>query len=77
MFVRDAYISSGLSGDIVDVVPHAINDTMWSPNNKPFQFPTRKKFTFLFVSGMLHRKGIDVLLEAFTKAFTAEDDVSL
>lgn len=26
---------------------------------------------------MLHRKGIDVLLEAFTKAFTAADDVSL
>ena len=76
-FVRDAYVDSGLPNEIIDVVPHAINDSMWSPQNKPYAFPTKKKFTFLFVSGMLHRKGIDVLLEAFTKAFTSEDDVSL
>ena len=77
LFVRDAYVDSGLPADMVDVVPHAINDSMWSPANRPFKFPTKKKFTFLFVSGMLHRKGIDVLLQAFTKAFTVEDDVSL
>jgi hypothetical protein len=77
LFVRDAYVDSGLPAEMVDVVPHAINDSMWSPANRPFKFPTKKKFTFLFVSGMLHRKGIDVLLQAFTKAFTAEDDVSL
>ena len=68
---------SGLPADLIDVVPHAINDSMWSPRNKPYHFPTKKKFTFLFVSGMLHRKGIDVLLEAYTTAFTANDDVSL
>ncbi len=77
LFVRDAYVRSGMDAAMIDVVPHAVNDSMWSPHNQPFQFPTSKKFVFLFVSGMLHRKGIDVLLKAFTEAFKKSDDVSL
>ena len=35
--------------------------------------PTRKAVKFLFVGGTIHRKGIDVLLEAYRRAFTAQD----
>ncbi|WP_160113437.1 glycosyltransferase [Paraburkholderia dokdonensis] len=36
-----------------------------------------KTFRFLHVSSCFPRKGVDVLLEAFARAFTARDDVSL
>ncbi len=36
-----------------------------------------KTFRFLHVSSCFPRKGVDALLEAFGKAFTSEDDVSL
>jgi tetratricopeptide (TPR) repeat protein len=39
--------------------------------------PTKKKFKFLFVGGTIFRKGPDILLDAFTQAFTAADDVCL
>jgi tetratricopeptide (TPR) repeat protein len=39
--------------------------------------PTRKRCKFLFVGGTIHRKGIDVLLEAYARTFTAADDVCL
>jgi glycosyltransferase involved in cell wall biosynthesis len=34
-------------------------------------------FVFLFVGGSLHRKGIDILLDAYVRAFSAYDDVCL
>jgi|GEM_PF-1535481 len=36
-----------------------------------------RPFTFLFVGGTLHRKGIDILLAAYAKAFTSLDEVCL
>ncbi|RYG94848.1 MAG: glycosyltransferase, partial [Alphaproteobacteria bacterium] len=36
-----------------------------------------RPFTFLFVGGSIHRKGIDILLEAYRRAFTSLDDVCL
>ena len=37
----------------------------------------RRARCFLFVGGTIHRKGIDLLLEAYGAAFTADDDVAL
>jgi glycosyltransferase involved in cell wall biosynthesis len=39
--------------------------------------PTSKSFRFLFVGGVSLRKGTDLLLEAYRKAFTRDDDVCL
>ncbi len=36
-----------------------------------------RPFVFLFTGGTLHRKGIDLLLEAYLKAFSSYDDVCL
>lgn len=38
---------------------------------------TTKRFKFLFVGGTIFRKGIDVLLDAYTAAFRRSDDVCL
>src|SRR5262249_30225313 len=35
------------------------------------------RFAFLFTGGTIHRKGIDILLEAYLRAFSASDDVLL
>ncbi len=37
----------------------------------------KQPFIFLFAGGTLHRKGIDILLDAYLKAFSAYDDVCL
>ena len=47
---------------------------------EPYKTEPYKKtepFVFLFVGGTLHRKGIDILLDAYVRAFSAFDDVVL
>jgi glycosyltransferase involved in cell wall biosynthesis len=43
----------------------------------PLGITTKKNFIFLYQSGALWRKGLDVLLDAFTSEFTSMDDVLL
>ncbi len=45
--------------------------------NKTLAARRSQPFLFLFVGGTLHRKGIDILLQAYLNAFTAYDDVCL
>ena len=44
---------------------------------KEYKLKTKKKFKFLHISSCFPRKGVDILLEAYTSAFTSEDDVVL
>ncbi len=46
-------------------------------NITPFPIPGRAAFTFLSVFQWTRRKGWDVLIEAFVRAFTRRDDVRL
>ena len=77
---RDCYIQDGLDPDKVAVVPLSVDHTRFHPNALPLPLiaeRTDKSFKFLFVGGTIWRKGIDVLLNAYTQAFTREDDVCL
>src|SRR5262249_25267682 len=47
------------------------------PEVKLFPLQTSKRFKFLFVGGTIQRKGIDVLLAAYSQEFTSNDDVCL
>ena len=76
-FVRRIYIEAGLPPDRVHVVPNGVDPKVYCPEAKPLMIPTTKKFRFLFVGGTIWRKGIDVLLTAYSAAFTDRDDVSL
>jgi glycosyltransferase involved in cell wall biosynthesis len=77
-FVRDGYVAGGMPPGIVDVVPNGVDLERFAPEG-----PVRALdgpgagCTFLFVGGTIWRKGIDVLLSAWERAFGAGDDVRL
>ena len=75
--VRKMYLDSGIAPEKVRVVPNGVDSKTYRPGVAPMGLKTRKQFKFLFVGGTIYRKGPDVLLEAYTKAFTAKDDVCL
>src|SRR5262249_33616871 len=62
---------------IVQVVPHGADPEVFRPGLEPLPLPTSKRYKFLFVGGTIWRKGVDVLLEAYGRAFRASDDVCL
>ncbi len=76
-YVRDVYTASGIAADKVQVVPNGIDPERFHPDAAPRKISTDKTFKFLFVGGTIPRKGTDILLDAFLKAFTAADDVTL
>lgn len=84
-FVRETYVLSGVAAEKVFVVPNGVNTERFHPNVEPFDFAahedtkhiTSETYKFLFVGGTIARKGIDVLLDAYDRAFTSRDDVTL
>jgi glycosyltransferase involved in cell wall biosynthesis/SAM-dependent methyltransferase/Tfp pilus assembly protein PilF len=75
--VRHMYVESGVAPEKVRVVPNGVDTKKFRPHVAPLKLQTKKKFKFLFVGGTIFRKGPDVLLEAFSQTFTANDDVAL
>jgi glycosyltransferase involved in cell wall biosynthesis len=76
-YVRRCYLKCGVPGDRVFVVPNGVDLALLQTRQPPFPLATHKRFKFLFVGGTIHRKGIDVLLRAYSAAFSAGDDVCL
>lgn len=76
-WVRDGAIRSGVDAERVHVVRAGVDTARFRPGLAPLALPTHKSFKFLFVGGTLPRKGIAVLLEAYGRAFTRADDVTL
>ncbi len=76
-YVKECYVRSGVPDDQVQVVPNGVDTEMFTPKAKPYPLHTKKSFKFLFVGGTIARKGIDVLLNAYARNFTAKDDVCL
>lgn len=75
-FVRDCYVRDGVHAQKVFVVPNGVSQSFFE-EVPPLQLPTQKRFRFLFVGGTIPRKGIDILLDGYTRAFTRADDVAL
>ncbi|MCW3053740.1 MAG: hypothetical protein JWN14_2910, partial [Chthonomonadales bacterium] len=76
-FVRDVYARSGVPAEKVFLLPHGVRTEVFTPDGPAFLLPTGKTTRFLFVGGTLHRKGADLLLQAYLRAFTPEEDVCL
>ncbi len=76
-FSREAMVRSGLPFDQVQVIPNGIDPQLFTPYGDAYPLPTQKRLRLLYVGGTIFRKGIDVLLAAYAKAFTASDDVVL
>lgn len=76
-FSRNAFISSGIDPSKVHIVPNGTDPDLFSPIGEALRLQTNKRFRFLFVGGTLYRKGIDILLDSYGRAFTSKDDVCL
>jgi glycosyltransferase involved in cell wall biosynthesis len=76
-FVSTAFLEAGISAEHVAVVPNGVDVQLYRPEARKVRLDTKKSFKFLFVGGPFWRKGFDILLEAYGKAFTARDDVCL
>ncbi|MBL7976341.1 MAG: glycosyltransferase [Candidatus Kapabacteria bacterium] len=76
-FCRDVFVRSGVTANKVQVIPNGIDPAIFTPEGNIPALPTKKRLKFLFVGGTIFRKGIDVLLDAYVRTFSASDDVTL
>jgi glycosyltransferase involved in cell wall biosynthesis len=76
-YSRRAFVRAGIAPELVRVVPNGVDLDRFSPQGPRLSLPTDKKTIFLFVGGAIYRKGIDLLLSAFARAFSRRDDVAL
>ncbi len=76
-WVRECYITSGIPGDLVAVVPNGVDTSTFSPDGDRYTLSTRKTTKLLFLGGTILRKGADILLDAYCRAFSPQDDVCL
>ncbi len=74
-YVRKVMVDSGVSVPIV-VTGNGVDHILRYPV-EPVALTTTKAFRFLHVSSCFPRKGVDVLLDAYTRMFTCHDDVVL
>lgn len=76
-FCVDAFVRSGVPAEKIHIIPNGVDLEIYKPEGKKADLPTSKPFKFLFVGGTIFRKGVDILLEAYGRAFTSADPVSL
>ncbi|HNY30897.1 MAG TPA: glycosyltransferase [Fibrobacteria bacterium] len=76
-FNRDTFARAGVAKPIL-VVGEGVDTDRFRPGLDPLPLPgNARSTTFLSIFEWTHRKGPDLLLEAWSKAFTASDDVRL
>jgi len=76
-WVKKQAIASGIASKKIKVVPHGIDKNVYKTSGKKYALPTNKSFKFIFNGATIIRKGIDILLKAYEKAFDASDNVCL
>ncbi|MCP4746696.1 MAG: glycosyltransferase family 4 protein [Desulfobacteraceae bacterium] len=77
-FNRRSFIEGGLHPDNVFTIPNGYDDTIYN-TKKSNLFPgiDPDKFNFVFVGNTHKRKGLDILLPAWSKCFKNDDKVQL
>ena len=68
-YVRDVYVRSGVPAEKIVVIPWGVHPHVFHPEVLPRCLPTAKAFKFLFVGGVIERKGFDTLLSAYLEEF--------
>ncbi|MBK9578053.1 MAG: glycosyltransferase [Fibrobacteres bacterium] len=76
-FNKETFSKAGVTKPIL-VVPEGVDTDKFRPGLEPLPLPgTRKGTTYLSIFEWTHRKGPDLLLEAWAKSSSASDDVEL
>lgn len=76
-FVREVLARAGVELSRIAVIPNGVDLELFTPQGESHRPAGVRGCEFLFVGGAIERKGIDLLLAAWPRAFTAADDVSL
>lgn len=72
-WTRNIYLDAGLNPDKITVIPNGHNPDIFNKDNRT----KNKKFTFTFVGCPQYRKGLDILINTFSKSFVKADLVKL
>ena len=76
-YVRQMYATGGVDPERIHVIPNGVDLGLFRPDGPAFPLDTPPGTRFLFVGGLIERKGPDLLLAAYLDAFQGRDDVSL
>lgn len=79
-FVRETLVAGGIARDRIQLMPHGIDPASYHPNRRglpELREWTGERHAFLFVGPTIPRKGFDLLLGAWMRAFRREDPVCL
>ncbi len=76
-FTRSAFVEGGVPAERIRVIPNGIDPATFCPEGPRFRPQGARSFVFLFVGGLIQRKGADLLVRAYRRAFRSGDDVSL
>ena len=76
-FTRDSLLLGGASANRIRTIPNAVDRSIFRPDGPSTRPPHSRGFVFLFVGGLIRRKGIDLLLQAYGDSFLPDEDVTL
>jgi glycosyltransferase involved in cell wall biosynthesis len=76
-YVRRMYLEAGVPAERVVVVPNGVDLDRFRPDGPVLDLDTGRGTTFLFVGGLISRKGPDLAVAAYQRAFAGRDDVTL
>ncbi|WP_165279881.1 glycosyltransferase family 4 protein [Paenibacillus protaetiae] len=74
---KECYVRSGLDEHKIKVIPLGVDEHIFHPEVEPLALDVPAGFRFLFVGGTIWRKGVDLLIQAYTEEFRQDEDVSL
>lgn len=77
-FNVESFIKSGVPQEKLKIVPGAVDPNLFEPaNSAPLELKNRAGYNFLSIFEWQERKAWDVLLGAYLREFTSDDDVCL
>jgi glycosyltransferase involved in cell wall biosynthesis len=76
-YVRSVYARSGVPEEKLALVPLGVDAAQFAPQGPRLKIPGKESFKFLWMGLASPRKGVDALLEAYTREFGAFENVLL
>ncbi|HTW82744.1 MAG TPA: glycosyltransferase [Candidatus Sulfotelmatobacter sp.] len=76
-FNLETFAQAGVPAEKLRLIPIGIDTPLFAPDGPQLELPNRRRTAFLSVFDWNERKGPDVLLRAWARAFGPDDDVVL